>query len=111
MGERIVPPHADVLRCAASRAARAGSAGCTPGPAPQADLLAAARQHHGDVRHGCTAGAELIEAGWFGPVVSPPVAARYGDVALVPHAPISFHDPADTGPYPAGLSTRFADVC
>jgi hypothetical protein len=31
--------------------------------------------------------------------VSPPVAARYGDVALVPFEPVSFHDPADSGPY------------
>ena len=45
-------------------------------------------------------GAELLDQGWFGPVVSPPVAARYGDVALVPFEPISFHDPADSGPFP-----------
>jgi Type I phosphodiesterase / nucleotide pyrophosphatase len=43
---------------------------------------------------------ELIDGGWFGPVVSPPVAARLGDVALITKAPISFLDPADSGPYP-----------
>ena len=43
---------------------------------------------------------ELIEGGWFGPVVSPPVAARLGDVAVIPKDPISFLDPADSGPYP-----------
>jgi hypothetical protein len=42
---------------------------------------------------------ELIEGGWFGPVVSPPIAARFGDVALLPAAAISFFDPADSGPY------------
>ena len=43
---------------------------------------------------------EVIDGGWFGPVVSPPVAGRLGDVALVPFADITFHDPADSGPYP-----------
>ena len=28
-----------------------------------------------------------------------PVAARLGDVALVARDPVSFHDPADTGPF------------
>ena len=31
--------------------------------------------------------------------VAPPIAARLGDVALVAHAPVSFHDPADSGPF------------
>jgi hypothetical protein len=43
---------------------------------------------------------QIIDDGWFGPTVSPPVAARYGDVALVPFEPISFDDPADSGPFP-----------
>ena len=42
---------------------------------------------------------QTVDEGWFGPVVSPPVAARYGDVAMVPHAPVTFHDPADSGPF------------
>jgi hypothetical protein len=41
-----------------------------------------------------------LTRGWFGPVVSPPVAARLGDVALITRTPISFDDPADNGPYP-----------
>ena len=43
---------------------------------------------------------ELIDGGWFGPVVSPPIAARLGDVAIITKEPISFLDPADSGPYP-----------
>ena len=61
--------------------------------------MAAAAQHHG-THAWVHSRSELIEAGWFGPTVSPPIAARYGDVALVPHEPISFDDPADSGPYP-----------
>ena len=28
-----------------------------------------------------------------------PIAARLGDVALVAHQPVSFYDPADSGPF------------
>jgi hypothetical protein len=64
-----------------------------------ADLLAAATEAHSDVAW-VVSRAEIIEQGWFGPVVSPPVAARLGDVALVAREPVSFDDPADSGPYP-----------
>jgi hypothetical protein len=63
------------------------------------ELLDAARRAHSDVAW-VMSRQELIEGGWFGPVVSPPVAARLGDVALIAKAPISFIDPADSGPYP-----------
>lgn len=42
---------------------------------------------------------QVLDEGWFGPVVAPPVAARLGDVALVAHQPVSFHEPADSGPF------------
>ena len=62
------------------------------------DLLAAATEAHGDVAW-VVSRNQTIDEGWFGPVVSPPVAARLGDVALVARDPISFHDPADSGPF------------
>ncbi|MEP7113470.1 MAG: alkaline phosphatase family protein [Ilumatobacteraceae bacterium] len=68
-------------------------------PGAADDLLAAALALHGDVAW-VMSRQELIEGGWFGPVVSPPIAARFGDVALMTKAPISFVDPADSGPYP-----------
>ena len=43
---------------------------------------------------------QVVDEHWFGPSIAPPVAARLGDVALVAHGPVSFHDPADTGPFP-----------
>ena len=43
---------------------------------------------------------QVLDEHWFGPTIAAPVAARLGDVALVPFAPISFHDPADSGPFP-----------
>jgi hypothetical protein len=39
----------------------------------------------------------VIDDGWLGGVPSPEVAARLGDVALIPFAPTAFLDPADTG--------------
>lgn len=67
-------------------------------PGAQADLLAAAQDRHGDVAW-VVSREQTIDEGWFGPVVSGPVARRLGDVALVPFEPTSFDDPADSGPY------------
>ncbi|MBI4935069.1 MAG: alkaline phosphatase family protein [Actinobacteria bacterium] len=99
VGERIVAPHPDVMSLVRHQSGEGRFRWLHAKPGAAADLLAASRQHHADTSW-VHSRAELIESGWFGPVVSPPVAARYGDVALVPHAPISFHDPADSGPFP-----------
>ncbi|HEX4245445.1 MAG TPA: alkaline phosphatase family protein [Acidimicrobiales bacterium] len=40
---------------------------------------------------------QLIDDRWFGGAFRDGVASRLGDVALIPHAPIAFLDPADTG--------------
>ncbi len=68
-------------------------------PGSAEELLAVALAQHGDVAW-VMSRQELIEGGWFGSVVSPPIAARLGDVALIAKAPISFIDPADSGPFP-----------
>jgi predicted AlkP superfamily pyrophosphatase or phosphodiesterase len=62
------------------------------------DLLKAATDAHGDIAWVVTKEQTLDEQ-WFGPVVSPPIQARLGDVALVAFASCSFDDPSDTGPY------------
>ena len=99
VGDQIVHPHPDVLRHVRAQSGEGRFRWLHAKPGAAADLLAAASEHHSGTAwvHSRT---ELIERGWFGPVVSPPVAARYGDVALVPYAPISFHDPDDSGPFP-----------
>ena len=40
---------------------------------------------------------QVIDERWFGPRVNDVVARRFGDVALVAHAPVSFDDPAESG--------------
>lgn len=99
VGDRIVTPHADVLRFTRDQSGEGRFRWLHAKSGAADDLLAAALTHHGDSAW-VHSRAELIAAGWFGPVVSQPVAARLGDVALVPHQPISFHDPDDSGPYP-----------
>jgi hypothetical protein len=60
------------------------------------DVVDAAVQLHGDVAWIRTK-AQVIAEGWLGGVPSPEIAARLGDVALIPFEPIAFLDPADTG--------------
>jgi len=99
VGERLVTPHDDVLQSCRHQSGEGRFRWLHARPGAAADLLIAARERHGHHAWVHSRG-ELIEQGWFGPVVSPPIAARYGDVALVPFDPISFHDPADSGPFP-----------
>jgi predicted AlkP superfamily pyrophosphatase or phosphodiesterase len=67
-------------------------------PGHQRDLLAAAAAVHGD-RAWVATRDELIDAGWFGPMVTDAARARYGDVALVAKGTAAFTEPTDTGPY------------
>jgi hypothetical protein len=39
----------------------------------------------------------LVDEGWFGGTLDDTLAARLGEVALIPFAPLAFVDPADTG--------------
>jgi hypothetical protein len=68
-------------------------------PGAAGDLLEAARAAHG--HHAWVVSREqTVDEGWFGPVVSPPVQRRLGDVALVARDDISFDDASDSGPFP-----------
>ena len=65
----------------------------------RADALAeAARAAHGDAAWVRTRD-ETVDEGWWGDRVSDTVRRRLGDVALVAREPVSFHDPADSGPF------------
>ena len=67
--------------------ARAGAA---------ADLAAAATERYGDTTW-VMAKDQLIDEGLYGGPLPDHLRSRVGDVALLPHAPIAFIDPADTG--------------
>jgi predicted AlkP superfamily pyrophosphatase or phosphodiesterase len=63
------------------------------------EVLALARSLFGDIAW-VWSRSEVLEMGVFGPHMAGPLAARLGDVALVPFADVSFHDPGDTGSTP-----------
>jgi hypothetical protein len=65
-------------------------------PGSVADVAEVASALHGDVAWVRTK-EQMIAECWLGGEPSPEVAARLGDVALVPFAPTAFLDPADTG--------------
>jgi hypothetical protein len=65
-------------------------------PGAAADVAAAATALHGDCAWVRTK-EQIIADNWLGGVPSAEVAARLGDVALVPFTPTAFLDPADTG--------------
>lgn len=58
-----------------------------------------AAQRHDDIAWVVTRD-RVIDEKWFGARVSQDATRRMGDVALVPFAPVSFDDPADTGAFP-----------
>ena len=60
------------------------------------DVVQAAAGAYGDIAWVRTK-EQIIEEGWLGGVPSSTVAARLGDVALLPFVPTAFLDPADTG--------------
>jgi hypothetical protein len=99
VGDNTVVPHADVLRCVRAQSGEGRFRWLHARPGAADDLLAAAIEHHSDTAW-VRPRAQMIDEGWFGSVVSPPVAARYGDVALVPHAPVTYFDADDSGPFP-----------
>lgn len=65
-------------------------------PGRAAGLLASATEHHSD-RAWVVSREQVIDEGWFGPVVGDDAIARLGDVALVARDTAAFVDPADGG--------------
>ncbi len=60
-------------------------------------LFDAATEAHGDLAWVVSL-EQVVDEGWFGPVVTSAAAGRLGDVALVAREAVAFDDPADTGP-------------
>ena len=63
------------------------------------DLVDAATDRFGDVAW-VRSVDQLVDDGWFGPVVSDAARRRLGDVALLARDDVSFADPADGGSFP-----------
>jgi Type I phosphodiesterase / nucleotide pyrophosphatase len=99
VGEHTLPPSAELDRFVHHSSGEGRFRWLHARPGAADELATAATEAHGDVAWVVTR-QQMLDEQWFGPIVSPPVQARLGDVAMVAFADISFDDPSDSGPYP-----------
>jgi hypothetical protein len=98
VSDRIVYPAGDLLAMVRTQSGEGRFRWLHARPGAQRDLLQACTAAHAQ-QAWVVSREQVIDEGWFGPVVSAPVASRLGDVALVAREPITFFDAADSGPY------------
>ena len=99
VGDRLVALDAGVVPLVAGQSGEGRFRWLHARPGAAAELLAAANGAHGGSAWVVSVD-EVIDEGWFGPRVTSAARGRLGDVALVARDPISFDDPADSGPFP-----------
>jgi hypothetical protein len=98
VGDRIITPSPDLVALCSTQSGEGRFRWFHAKRGAAAELLAAVSSELG--RTGWVmAREEMIAAGWFGPTVPPAVSHRLGDVAAVACEPVSYYDPADTGPF------------
>lgn len=98
VGDNIVTPTPELLSLVSMQSGEGRFRWLHARRGARSELLAAAEQEFGTTGWVRTR-EQLLDEHWFGPTVAPPIAARLGDVALVARAPVSYHDPDDTGPF------------
>ncbi|MCB0972036.1 MAG: alkaline phosphatase family protein [Acidimicrobiales bacterium] len=98
VGDRIVEPHADVMANVSFQSGEGRFRWLHARPGRADALAEAARAHHSDTAWVATRD-QTVDEGWWGERITDAARSRLGDVALVAHEPVSFLDPADTGPY------------
>ena len=99
VGNNTRPAHHDVRALTTYQSGEGRFRWLHTRPGAVDELWAAAREHHSDVAW-VMRRDELIDGGWFGKRVTDAARRRLGDIALIPHAPTSFDDSGDTGPFP-----------
>lgn len=98
VGDRIVTPSPELLSLVSMQSGEGRFRWFHARRGAVDELVAAAEQELGDTGWIRTR-EQLLEECWFGPTVSPPIAARLGDVAVIAREPVSYFDPDDTGPF------------
>lgn len=98
VGDRIVVPSSELLSLVSLQSGEGRFRWFHARRGALDELVAAAEQEFGDTGWIRTR-SQLVDDGWFGPTVSPPIAARLGDVAVIAREPVSYHDPDDSGPF------------
>lgn len=98
VGTNIIHPSDDLLRGVTLQSGEGRFRWLHTAPGAVNDVAQAARDEVGDSAWVVTQ-EQVVDEQWFGSTVSPPIRARLGDVALVAHKPVSFHESADSGSY------------
>jgi len=98
VGDRTIEVHPEVRSVCALQSGEARFRWLHARPGRAGDLTRAAEAHHSDTGWVATID-QVLDEGWFGPVVTDAARARMGDVALVARDDVAYVDPDDTGPY------------
>ncbi len=98
VGENIVRPSTEMLRGVTLQSGEGRFRWLHAAAGAVADVAQAAEDEVGALAWVVTQ-EQVVDEGWFGPTVAPPIRSRLGDVALVAHEPVSFHEDADSGLY------------
>lgn len=98
VGPRIVPLHVEVQPHVALQSGEGRFRWLHARPGRGDALRAAAEARHADTGWVVTRD-QVVDEGWFGPIVTDAARALLGDVALVAREPVAYEDPSDTGPY------------
>jgi len=98
VGDRVVRLHPEVMANCSLQSGEGRFRWLHARPGRTSDLLEAARRHHTDTGW-VVSRDEVVNQGWFGPVVTDAARGRLGDVALVARDDVAYFDPEDTGPY------------
>jgi predicted AlkP superfamily pyrophosphatase or phosphodiesterase len=98
VGDRIVTPSVELLAGVTMQSGEGRFRWLHVAKGATADVVATAESEVGAVAWVVTRDQMLDEC-WFGPTMAPAVRSRLGDVALVAREAVSFHDPADSGPF------------
>jgi hypothetical protein len=98
VGDRVITPVPEVLAHVDQQSGEGRFRWLHARPGHARHLLEAATAAHSDTAWVVSVD-QVIDDGWLGPIVIEPARRMLGDVALVARDPVSFHDPADSGPF------------
>jgi Type I phosphodiesterase / nucleotide pyrophosphatase len=98
VGDQIIDPAPELLAMVAAQSGEGRFRWWHAQRGATEELVAGTRELYGGHAWVVTR-QQMIDEEWFGPTLAQPIAARLGDVALVAHQPVSFYDPADSGPF------------
>ena len=98
VGDRLVTPSPELLASVTMQSGEGRFRWLHTVKGAVEDVAAVARDEVGHLAWVVTKEQTLDEQ-WFGSAMAPAIRSRLGDVALAAHEQVSFHDPADSGPF------------